>query len=432
MALNKNFEKYALINGVVADGIDLFLQDGAILIDHGKIERVGSTGEIEPLASQKIDVGGRLIIPGLTNAHHHLYSSLATGLVPVGGGSTFNEILENMWWRLDKILDEESVYLSALVGIVDSVKHGVTTIFDHHASMNFVAGSLDAIASAFELAGINGVLCFESSDRGDIDAHITENIRFFEKARSIDYLNGMFGLHANMTLSDDSLRKIAAAKPDDMPIHVHCGESKIDLEFCRDLGYDGPVQRLANFNLIDDKSILAHCIHLSDSDYRLIDEFSPVVASNPESNFNNRVGAIDRERIGDFVLGTDGMAGDMISAARFQFLHDSGSETIFEQLSRALFDNVNSLKRNFFPNSGLFESGSKADIAVLDYVPLTPIDADNLMAHLLFGTKTARAYYTISEGKIIVERGEINFIDERELQERVKPVARRLHERFYV
>jgi len=156
------------------------------------------------------------------------------------------------------------------------------------------------------------------------------------------------------------------------------------------------------------------------------------VVSNPESNFNNRVGAIDRERIGDFVLGTDGMAGDMISAARFQFLHDSGSETIFEQLSRALFDNVNSLKRKFFPNSGLFESGSKADIAVLDYVPLTPIDADNLMAHLLFGTKTARAYYTISDGRIIVERGEVVFIDERELQERVKPVAKRLHERFYV
>ena len=431
MNLQAEPERYALTNGVVADGMGLFLRDGAILIEGDKIEAVGTTDQIGPRAERSIDVGGRLIIPGLTNAHHHLYSSLAVGLEPVGPTGSFIEILENLWWRLDGVLDEESVYISALVGIVDSVKHGVTTIFDHHASMNFVRGSLDVVASAFDLSGITGVLCFEASDRGDLDEHIAENIDLFEKTQQNHNIRGIFGMHANLTLGENSLAKIAESKPPDMPIHIHCGEAADDLDFCRALGYEGPVDRLAAFGLIDDRSILVHCVHLSDTDYRLIEELSPTVVTNPESNSNNRVGAMDRERIAHFVFGTDGMSGDMVSQMRHLFLQNSGESGIFEELRRAFFDDRYALRRKFFENSGAFKSGETADIAVLDYIPITPIDNDNLLSHLIFGTKNARAYYTISSGKVLCDRGEIVFLDEKELFQKAQNAAKQLHERFY-
>ncbi|MCK5832436.1 amidohydrolase family protein [bacterium] len=427
-------KKYALINGVVTDCEGIFVENGGMLIESGKIARIGFSDEISALADYSIDVGGRLIIPGLANAHTHLYSALATALVPRGETSTFAGILNNLWWRLDSILDEEAIAVSARIGIIDSIKHGVTTIFDHHASMGFVRGSLETIESVFEEFGIRGVLCFETSERDgtiDISDHIAENIDFFEKHRDSDNIKGMFGLHANFTLCDKSLARIAGCKPSDMPIHIHCGEAKDDFKYCRSLGYDGPVQRIAKFGLLDNRSILAHCVHLSEEDYQIINDTKPLIVTNPESNWNNRVGAMNRERIPDYLFGTDGMSGDIISQARFQFLHGSNEESVFDELGYAIFKNRRLLVQKFFPNCGGLTIGSPADIAVLDYRPVTPINSDNVVAHLIFGAKNARAYWTIANGRIILKEGELTGIDEFEIVVSARKVAKKLHERFY-
>ncbi len=178
--------KLLLCNGIVADGASTFIENGAILISDGKIEKIGGTDELKSRDAKFLDVGGRIILPGFLNPHHHLYSSLATGLAPAGDVENFVKILEKLWWRFDAILDKEAVYISALAGIIDSVKHGVTTIFDHHASMNFVRGSLDTVESAFKIAGIKGLLCFETSDRMGASSaaqHIEENIDFYYRWR---------------------------------------------------------------------------------------------------------------------------------------------------------------------------------------------------------------------------------------------------------
>jgi len=432
--MNLQNEKYILGNGIVTDGVGIFIEHGALLIEGANITAIGKTDDIKSDGIEFIDVVGRIILPGLVNPHHHLYSSLATGLSPVDDTDSFVKILENLWWGLDAVLDKEITYMSALVGIIDSVKHGVTTMFDHHASMNYVEGSLETIEKAFQLAGIKGVLCFETSDRmGDteIEAHIDENLVFHELHRDSDTIKGIFGMHANLTLSEETLRKIAAQKHDSIPIHIHCGEDAADLQYSRDYGYAGPVDRLDHFRLLDRKSILAHCIHLDEFEYSLLEQIAPFIVHNPESNANNRVGKMNRNKIQRYILGTDGMTSDMLATLRSAYLLNSPDGVTFDELSRAFFDERYKFQKEYFPNTGEFREGIRADIAVIDYAPLTPITEVNLLEHLIFGAKNGNAYMTISDGKILYRDGKLTFTDESEIMNEAKSIAVKLHERFY-
>lgn len=432
--MKNEHRRYAIGNGVITDGGNLFLENGAILINGTTIEKTGHTADIKEEGLEFIDVKGRLVIPGLVNFHHHLYSSLATGLAPRGQTGNFVQILRHLWWPLDAALDQPSVYYSALAGIVEAIKHGATTIFDHHASMGYVRGSLATIAKAFQLAGIKGVLCFETSDRmGEHQAatHMNENLEFWQAHQGNDTIKGMFGLHANLTLGEKTLKRIRLLKPETIPVHVHCGENQADLYYCTELGYQGPVERLHRFGLIDSDSILAHAVHLSEDDYRIIEELQPIVVSNPESNANNQVGTMNRARIKRYVLGTDGMSGDMIQTLRSHYLLGKGCRESFDEMRKIFFDHRQEIQKRFFPESGTFDNGMKADIAVLDYVPVTPIGPDNLVGHLIFGAKDGKSHMTIADGKILCQEDKITFLDEDQLIAEVKKVARTLHRRYY-
>ena len=418
-------------NGVVTDGLELFIAPGAVRIVDGLIEQVGPAAQLRTDDASFIDVGGRLILPGLLNAHHHLYSSFAPGISPLGPTDTFVHILENLWWSLDLALDEETIYYSALLGVIESVKHGVTMIFDHHASMGYVHGSLELVAQAFRRAGIQGLLCFETSDRmghEQTERHIAENLEFAAQSAGSD-VYGVFGLHANLTLSDETLQRISDAKPADMPIHVHCGEDRADLEYCRERGYRGPVDRLHHFGLVTPDSILAHAIHLSERDYQLIADIRPIVVSNPESNANNRVGTMDRSRITHYLLGTDGMSPDMAETLRSHFL--LGHTVPFDELQRIFFADRYRIQQHFFPNTGGIGSGMRADIAVLDYVPVAPIEQSNVLGHILFGARSGHVYLTIADGKILYHNGNLTFVDEQKTLEQATQIARQLHQTYH-
>ncbi len=425
---------YVVGGGVVTDGVDVLLEDGAIEIRGGKIEAVGPTAKVRNEASRFYDVGGRLILPGMLNAHHHLYSFLATGLSPRGSTESFADQLRNFWWHLDSVLDEESVYWSALMGLIDSIHRGVTMLFDHHASMAYVHGSLGAIERAMVKAGVRGLLCFETSDRRGTRAvgeHIAENVCFWQDHRDDPMIKGSFGLHANFTLSEATLEAVRAEKPRDMPIHIHCGEDRVDIDYCHDLGYEGPVQRLAHFGLLSGKSILAHVIHLSRRDYALIEQIEPVLVANAESNANNQVGSPKRENLPPVVLGTDGMSGDMVASLRSLYLLGRGRRESLRDLNRIFFARRYAVQRAFFPECAALTPGSPADVAVLDYAPLTPVTHDNIVGHLLFGARTGRACMTICDGRILLEEGRITFADEAQLRAKAKEAASRLHERYY-
>ena len=424
-------KSYTIRNGVITDGHSLFFDNGFIRVEDGKIASIGKAEDMKDTGDEVIDAGGRLIIPGLLNPHHHLYSRFAVGIVPLGPTDKLSNILKNLWWPLDRVLDEETIYYSALSGVLDSIKYGVTTIFDHHASSNYVRGSIDLIKKAFEGAGIKGSLSFEVSDREGEDVfqkQLEENLIFYQESVDSILTTGMMGLHANLTLSNDSLKAIRDAKPERMPIHIHCGEGREDYDFCVDQGFQGPVHRLDQFGLLNISSLLIHCVHLSDEDYRIINEKQPVVVSNPESNANNNVGMMNTDKIKDYIIGTDGMSGNIIGSYRSHFLRRNGAvENPADKLFRRSEEAINSV----FPECGGLKKGHPADLAVLDYIPETPINLDNLFFHLILGFGAQKTYMTISEGNIVYKDGKIQTIDEEAVKKEIQKAARKLQGRFY-
>ena len=216
-------DHYILTNGIVTDGQTFLYENCDIEIKGKKIMRIGKARE-EDHDIQKIDLCGRLVLPGLLNPHHHLYSALATGLAPIGPTNNFQQILDNLWWHLDRSMDEESIYYSAMNGLMQSIRYGVTTVIDHHASMNAISGSLNIIKKAFKEVGIKGVLCYEISDRmGEVSLQeqIDENIDFWTANQANERIQGLLGLHANFTLSEKSMEIISKEKFDALPIHIH-------------------------------------------------------------------------------------------------------------------------------------------------------------------------------------------------------------------
>ena len=431
--------KYLLHNCIIADS-QSFFPSGEILVSDGKIAAAGAEVQLPEEERKKIrkyDLGGRLLLPGFVNPHTHLYSSLSAGLLPKGPVNSFEEILSNFWWPLDAAHDEESVYFSALNGIIDAVKHGVTCIFDHHASMNYVNGSLQTVEKAVKTAGIKAVLCFETSGRKgsrEAEKHLAENLNFISNHIEDTKIKGVLGMHANFTLNNSimALASEAVSKlPFDVPIHIHCGEDKADLDYCREAGYQGPVDRLNRYGLLNSGSILAHCIHLSESDFELLHRIDPFIVVNAESNANNRVGKTKRSYLRAYTIGTDGMSYDMISSLRSQYLLGMGLSEDLYSFFDIFFNNTLKLESRFFPESGRIAAGFDADIAVTDYVPVTPIDQNNLMGHLIFGARGGPSYMTIAGGNILYYKGELTFTFEQNMKEQIKAAAEKLHRRYY-
>jgi cytosine/adenosine deaminase-related metal-dependent hydrolase len=245
----------------------------------------------------------------LVNAHHHLYSALARGMpAPPRTPTTFTEILELVWWRLDRALDLELVRWSAMLGALEALEAGTTAIIDHHSSPNAIEGSLDVIADACAEVGVRVVCCYEVTDRNGLDgakAGLAENERFL-RSRPASVANGQragyVGAHACFTLSDDTLDAVCGLADDlGAGVHIHVAEADAD----RAAG-----ERLAP--RARDSWLLAHGVHL--------DRVLPgTVLHNPRSNLNNSVGYGHPARFPKVALGTDGIGADMQEEARLAY-----------------------------------------------------------------------------------------------------------------
>ncbi len=336
---------------------------GGLVVEDGVIVHIGSVGH-EPGA---IDGGGALLMPGLVNAHTHLYSALACGMpAPAKTPRNFVEILEEIWWKLDRALDPESLRLSALVGGLEALRSGVTTVFDHHASPSFIDGSLDVIRTALGEVGVRGSLCYEVTDRGGEakrDAGIAEN------AAAGDFLGG----HASFTLSDETLAAMAAV---DKPFHIHVAEDRADLE------PGDPIARYLSAGLLRPGSIVAHGVHLDAEALSRAADAGAWLVHNPRSNMNNQVGyaalAAGYPRL---AVGTDGIGSDMLSEIKTAFFQarDMGMATAWDLPGKLIAGNAKLGGRRGW---GV---GSPADLVLPDYVPATPLHEGNFAGHLVFG-----------------------------------------------
>ena len=386
-----------------------------VLIEDGRVAALGRALE----GDVRRDCSGHVVIPGNVCAHHHLYSALARGMpYHLEPPSDFGEILSRVWWRLDRALDEESVQASARRGGLEALLAGTTTIVDHHASPNFIDGSLDVIAGQLELLGVRSVLCYEVTDRDGPDraaAGVRENQRFLATGRPL--ARGMVGAHASFTMGEETLAACAeVARTAGAGVHIHVAEDDLDQRDSMARYGRRVVDRLAEADVLGPRSLLAHCVHVRPEEMQVIEQSGAAVVCNPRSNMNNRVGYSPFNlSSGTVALGTDGIGGDMIDESRTGYFR-SRETTLDVPASWPLVRVAESarLAGRLFgePLLGTLRVGAPADLCVLSYDPPVPLTAENLAGHWVFGLTPGRIRDVYVAGERVVADRRPTRVDE--------------------
>jgi putative selenium metabolism protein SsnA len=412
------------------ESCDLRLADGEIVERKGSLKaRKGET---------VVDLGGRVVMPGFVCSHTHLYSALSRGMPPPRTSpKDFVQILQDVWWKLDEALDEESIYYSALVGAIEAVKRGTTSIVDHHASPNSVAGSLDEIKKALSSVGVRGILCYETTDRGGKkrrDLGLEENARFLMENTTNANFRGTLGAHASFTLTDDSMRQLGElAELHDTGVHIHVAEDKADVIDCERTHKTGLIDRLDKFGLLRQRSILVHGVHLNAKELSRVDKTGAWMIHNPRSNMNNSVGY---PRVASFgkraALGTDGFVADMFEESSIGYFRNAESDQRipFARIPTMLQNGQKLVSEYFGKPFGTLKPGSPADLVVLDYFSPTPISIRNLHAHFLFGMSSPHVRHVMTNGAWTVWDRRLTMLDEENVMKQAAVIARRLWKRM--
>lgn len=430
---------------VTFDNDNRIIENGYLYSENGLIKEIGDMEELNVADDEVINAKGKLLMPGFICTHTHIYSAFARGMILNGKSpSDFLQVLEGLWWRMDKKLTHEDIYYSALVTIIDCIKNGVTCIFDHHAGPNSIDGSLDVLEDAFIKLNMRGTLCYEVSDRDGFEIAgkgIHENSRFIIKKQNDkeDMVKGLFGLHAAFTLSNETLEK-ASEEGNSLGagFHVHAAEGVYDAEYNRSKYGKGVVERLNDFSILNNKSILAHCIHLNDSEKGLLHKCN--VVHNPESNMNNAVGYCD---VMEFIkggilvgLGSDGFSQNPFRAMDTCYVlhkhekHDPRVMNPYDVITLSILNN-SKIASKFYNNTiGKIRKDAKCDLILLDYDSPTPINKNNICGHIIFGMNSNMITHTIINGKVVMQDRKITLADESEIMARSREVAQKLWNRI--
>jgi putative selenium metabolism protein SsnA len=435
-------------NGTVFStaGTPRVLRNRSVLVENGRIARVAPGNRFSGFAGRRVDASGKVVVPGFINAHNHFYSTFARGLTKVRPSRDFMGVLRHLWWRLDRALTTDDCYYSALIALLDSIRHGTTTIIDHHASPHAAAGSLGAIERAIRETGLRACLCYEVSDRDGAEVAregLAENAWFIQRCRQRNdaQVRALFGLHASFTISDDTLERASALGHElGAGFHIHVAEAQGDQDQALRKSGMRVVQRLKQFEILGRNSIAAHCIHVSPKEMDLLAETGTAVVHNPQSNLNNAVGIaniVELNRRGALVgLGTDAMTTNMLEEVRValwaQHLGQDNPSAGFGAVTGALLNgNARIAARCFGLRFGEIREDAAADLAIFDYDPPTPLTDGNALGHLVFGLSQATAHTTIVGGRILMENRKLLLnLDEARIRARARELAKKLWQRM--
>ena len=422
------------------------LEDHALLLEGDRITRIAPKAAIQGPFDRVLDAKGKVVMPGLINAHMHFYSTLVRGLGKAAPSCNFQEVLENLWWRLDKKLSLDDTYYSAKVMLVEAIKKGTTTLIDHHASPGAVRGSLDLIAKAVKETGLRASLCYELSDRdGDqvTEAGLEENTAFARRCKQENdpQLRAHFGLHAAFTISDKTMARASELGHSlGVGFHVHVAEAASDVAHNVKRYGKRVVERLDAHGILGEKTMAAHCVHIEQSEVETLARTRTMVATNTQSNLNNAVGVVDLVRLQSAGvlagLGTDAMTVSMLEETRValwaQHLRANNPSCAFMEVAGALTANNPEIASRVwgFP-IGELKEGAAADVILMDYLPPTPLDSGTVLGHLIFGISQAVVDTTICGGRILMEGRKLAIdLDEVEMAKRSRELAVKLWDRF--
>lgn len=418
---------------ITRDKEGTFFENGCVAIEGQKIKAVGATTDLrkEFPKAEFIDAKGGVIMPGFINMHNHIYSTFARGLsINNYHPKNFMDILEGQWWRIDRTLNLEDSYHSAKIAYLDSIKNGVTTVFDHHASYGAIEGSLTQLSNAADELGVRTCLCYEVSDRdgeAKMKAAVKENADFIKTSgeRRDDMQKAMMGMHAAFTLSDKSLEHCAAYTPEGVGYHIHIAEDIADV-YDSLAKYGKPiVNRLYDLGILGKQTMAGHCIHINPHEMELLRDTNTMVVTNPESNMGNAVGCPPAMRMLNeygilMGLGTDGYTNDLTESYKVGNIihkhHLADPNAAWAEIPQMLFNNNPQMANRYFEKKlGVLEAEAAADVIVLDYKGPTPMTKDNYNAHILFGMNGGAVTDTIINGEIRMKNREVQGVDEEKI-----------------
>lgn len=429
-----------------------FIEPGGVRIDSsGKIASVFSGDEVPAPEGDEavIDAHGQYLMPASICAHTHFYGAFSRGMyIPGDAPDAFPAILEKLWWKLDKSLDKEANYYSAMVCLLDAIRNGTTTLIDHHASPNSIPGSLDILADAVQKSGIRASLCYEVTDRDGkekSDEGIEENVRFIKEAKSGkfgDQIGALFGLHASLTLDDQTLEKAVKACPEGTGFHIHAAEHIVD-------EYDSikrsglrVVERLNQFGILGPKSLVAHGVHIDAHEIALLAESGTWLSHQPRSNMNNAVGLPSVESMLNMgvkaCLGNDGFSNSSWAewkAAYFahKLINLDPRRMPADKIYQMAIVNNRDLIKNQFNGleTGEIKAGAAADLILVDYKPFTDFNVDNFPWHVVFGFQDGMVTTTIANGKVIMQDRRITVLDEDAIMQEAKQVSTAVWKKYH-
>lgn len=365
-------------------------------------------------------------MPAFINTHEHIYSAMARGLSIKGySPKGFLDILDGQWWTIDRHLTLEQTKYSAYDTFLSCIRNGVTTVFDHHASFGQIRDSLFTIAEVARELGVRACLCYEVSDRDGMEKAreaVEENAEFIRYALKdeTDMIAGMMGMHAQFTISDATMELAASRKPDGVGYHIHVAEGIEDLHDCLAKYGKRIVDRLMDWNILGEKTLLGHCIYINGHEMDLLKDTDTMVVHNPESNMGNACGCpptMELVRRGVLTgLGTDGYTHDMTESYKVANVlhkhHLCDANAAWAEVPKMLFEhNAQIANRYFKAPLGVLKEGAAADVIVVDYDPPTPMDASNANGHILFGMSGRDVVTTVGNGRVLMQDREIKVAD---------------------
>lgn len=420
-----------------------FVENGAVAIEGTKIAAVGETEAIKKQYgdAEFIDAKGGVIMPAFINTHEHIYSAMARGLSIKGyNPKGFLDILDGQWWTIDRHLTLEQTKYSAVETLISCIRNGVTTVFDHHASFGQIGGSLFTIADVAKELGVRACLCYEISDRDGMDKareSVMENAEFIRYALKddSDMIAGMMGMHAQFTISDATMELAAANKPDEVGYHIHVAEGIEDLHDCLKKYGKRIVDRLMDFNILGEKTLLGHCIYINPHEMDLIKDTNTMVVHNPESNMGNACGCpptMELVHRGILTgLGTDGYTHDMLESYKVANVlhkhHLCDANAAWGEVPKMLFENNAAIANRYFKTPlGVLKEGAAGDVIVVDYNPPTQLDASNINGHMLFGMTGRDVVTTVANGRVLMKDREIKVIDVEEAMAKCREESAKL------
>jgi len=417
MILLKNATIVQLHPAEVTAGVD-------IVIDGTEIKAIGRGVGAAVKADRSIDLNGRIVMPGLVCGHDHFYSGLSRGIMArIGPTPDFVSTLQNLWWKLDRAIDEPILRASGMVCAVEAVKAGCTAVIDHHASPGFIDGSLSVLKECFEKVGLRGVLCYETTDRNGRDGvrqGVEENRSFAgiveaeKKSKGKQRLvEAMIGGHAPFTLSDEDCAALAdAVRSTHRGFHCHVAEDGYDPSWSHHHYGKDPLKRLDDFGLVGDTTLIGHGLYLTAEDREILNTRGAYLAHNARSNMNNHVGYnAALPQVKNVVLGTDGIGSDIFTEAKFAYFRhrDAGGPLGPGAFMRFVQAGNDILHRSFGESFGRVAEGCKADLVVLDYDAPTPLSRENVAGHFLFGMGSRDVSSVIVNGTFVMENRGFRF-----------------------